>query len=430
MSKIGSAWEALKSKLGNDSAPSKAPAPPPAAGMMADVELVMGIDLGTSCTKVVIGDPDWQGTSHVVPFYENLGVISSYLLPTRLNGQGNLKMELMDNLGSGRAINNLSSFLANVIGMAKKWFDAKCPSIYRQRRLKWRINVGFPGRSVNGDMADAFRAVTFKGIKQACDTAEVGLSDAKGEIYPEIAAQLAGYVNSPFRHRGNLLLIDVGAGTLDVSTIILHGDRSQDVVSFHFCDVQNFGALRLFMARAAALEAVHRGCVRHKLDELDDGSEPLPERCGEFVHHRTADMDRAFIRSSEHFAKEMLDMAFACLGRFRQSQRELLQNRQHDPWGKHLVFFLTGGGSRSKFYQEYLANGFLEERLIGITRWHPEARRRKSLGEGLKLQKLPVPSDLKNFPRNLHSEFDRLSVAYGLAFGGRNLMKVTNATHH
>jgi len=36
---------------------------------------------------------------------------------------------------------------------------------------------------------------------------------------------------------------------------------------------------------------------------------------------------------------------------------------------------------------------------------------------------------LQNFTKFIRSDFDRLSVAYGLAFGGENLMKITSATH-
>jgi hypothetical protein len=43
-----------------------------------------------------------------------------------------------------------------------------------------------------------------------------------------------------------------------------------------------------------------------------------------------------------------------------------------------------------------------------------------------------LPGNLENFPDSLRSDFDRLSVAYGLALGGGeggNLMKITSATY-
>lgn len=405
----------------------------------------MGIDFGTSCSKVVIGDPGWQDTCYAVPFGSSPNAIANWLHPTRLNGEANLKMRLMDDPASEMSRRLAARYLAEVIIHSRAWFANYAPSRYRQRDIRWRLNVGFPGKSVHGPLADSFREVACMAAALASQTPPVSpdttsqLKDTLSSggrfiqpsnvgLYPEIAAQLAGYVNSPFRRQGNLLLIDVGAGTLDVSTIILHGDSHQDIVSFHHCDVAPLGVLRRYQAASAALERVAAGCLRFPLHHFQDGSRAVPEHLREIVHHTSPALQQAFDRSSQNFARDILDVAHACLGRFRLSQRQHHNSASYDPWGSQLRFFLTGGGCRSPFYREQLANGPLENRLIQITRWHPDQAQRRAARQGLLLQRLPTPQNLENFPASLHPDFDRLSVAYGLAFGGENLMKVTAAT--
>ena len=60
------------------------------------VDLVIGVDLGTSCSKVVIGDPAWRDRYHAVSFSGSSKVIADYLHPTRYGDEHNLKMRLMD----------------------------------------------------------------------------------------------------------------------------------------------------------------------------------------------------------------------------------------------------------------------------------------------------------------------------------------------
>ncbi len=252
--------------------------------------------------------------------------------------------------------------------------------------------------------------------RQSSDGRFVQPSDI--ELYPEIAAQLAGYVNSPYRKQGSLLLIDVGAGTLDVSTIILHGDRDRDIVSFHFCDVASLGVLRRYQAATEALEGITPGCVKFSLDHFQDGSRPVPESLPDIVHRPSPALEKAFQNFSKAYAGEILDVAHACLGRFRLSQRRHHSNPAYDPWGSQLRFFLTGGGCRSPFYREHLADGHLENRLIGITSWHPDQTRRRASHQGLVLQRLPAPNKFRiSRPPTLGIRPPRVPW---LAFGGEN----------
>ncbi len=407
----------------------------------------MGIDLGTSCSKVVIGDPGWKNKSFAVSFGKENGNISTWLRPTRFGSEANLKMRLMNDPSCNRIRDLLACYLAEVITRSRTWFEKNCPNDYSRREIRWSLNLGFPGKAVDATpLAQAYRNIAAVAVALASHPeapslelaarirtqgveCESFIPPARIQLYPEIAAQLAGYVNSPHKKTGNLLLIDVGAGTLDVSTIILHGNQEQDIVSFHCCEVEELGVLRLYERRKNALENIVNGCVRYPLEHFQDGSKPAPERLSDLTQHPSRALHPAFARVSLEFSEEIVNVALSCLVRFRKSQRQVNVSQAADPWGKNLRFFLTGGGGRSPFYTDQLAGGPLEDKLApNYTRWNPDRARRQSIGEGLLLERLPAPRNLQNFPKELHPHFDRLSVAYGLAYGGENLMKITSTT--
>jgi hypothetical protein len=317
----------------NAPAHEKPPNPSPRVTTVAapTVDLVLGLDLGTSCSKVVIGDPGWKNKSYAVSFSPADGNISAWLKPTRFGSEANLKMRLMNDPSSDHVRDHLACYLAEVIRQSRSWFEANGPLDYRRREIRWSLNLGFPDKTVKGSrFASAYTDVANLAVALA-SRPEIPSSEAAGRIrrkelvvapfippsrvklYPEIAAQLAGYVNSPYRKAGNLLLIDVGAGTLDVSTIILHGNREQDIVSFHFCDVQDLGVLRLYEKRMKALENISSGCTKFPIEHFQDGSRPIPENVKDLVHRSTPSVEKAFKQVSQLFSKEILDVAHGCL---------------------------------------------------------------------------------------------------------------------
>lgn len=411
------------------------------------VDLVFGIDLGTSCTKVVIGDPGWQDKSFAVSFGSSRKDISSWFHPTRFGSEANLKMRLMDNPDGEEIRDLLACNLAEVINHSRSWFDANRPKNYSTREIRWSLNLGYPDKAVgNTPLSNAYRDIAAMAVTLASGSEKPSMELAAGirrsgfkgdafipstriQLYPEIAAQLAGYVNSPYRQSGNLLLIDVGAGTLDISTIILHGDRESEVVSFHFCDVAPLGVLRLYQARTAACDQIKPGCVKYPVEHFQDGSLAVPETLSSIVHQSSSALQSGFVQVSTEMGEKVVRVALACLTRFRKSQREAHSSANFDPWGNNLRFFLTGGGCRSAFFQGQLADGPLEDQLAPYTRWHRESISRKAHREGLRLEPLPLPDNLENFPTVLRLDFDRLSVAYGLAYGGENLMRITTSVH-
>jgi hypothetical protein len=379
--------------------------------------------------------------------------ISTWLHPTRFGTETNLKMRLMKNPADETLRDIVACYLAEVISFSRSWFDTNGPSDYRRREIRWKLNLGFPGKKVDrSPLATAYLEIALVAVALSSQSEPLSpklaasvrsksksnqpfIPPSRVGLYPEIAAQLAGYVNSPYLHRGNLVLIDVGAGTLDTSTIILHGNKEQDVVSFHVCEVAPLGALHLYLERAAKLESNEAGCVRYQADHFQDGNTPVPERFDEIVHPQWKNsplLKKKFQEASEYFEQEVINSSWSCLARFRKVQKDAHDSPAFEPWGDELLCFITGGGSRSRFYRKLLAEGPLERKLLPFSRWHIDEHRRRATRQGLIFEKMPNPGPekLKGFPASLSDDFDRLSVAYGLAFGGENLMKVTAATHH
>lgn len=400
----------------------------------SEIELVLGVDLGTSCSKVVIADMVWRNVAWVVPFDASLKGIAAYLHPTKSGEEKNLKMRLMDAPRDPRLQELVAECLAGIIRRAFSWFAKHASGPYVGRRLKWTLSLGYPAKSLDdSDLKQAYEAISRNAVELAVQAEHGALGSqvvdvpVNTDLYPEIAAQLAGYVRSPYRKSGNLLLVDVGAGTLDVSTLILGRTASEDLVSFQVCKVDQLGALRLHQRRLEALEAVAPGAVGRELGDFQDGTAALPETLEEVVQDPSADLRQAYEATSQGFGEQVLETVVGCFARFRKRLRDCHQLSGFDPIGKNVRLMVTGGGSRAAFYQR-LFNHALDLHLLRYSRWEVDATRRSALGQGVLREVLPVPHDIQNFPEALHADFDRLSVAYGLALGRRNLMRVMCTT--
>jgi hypothetical protein len=421
-----------------------------------EVDLMLGIDFGTSCTKVVIGDHGWLGQSYVVPIGAGNEEIEKFLRPSQIfiarRNETNLKLRLMANPEVIEIQDLVTLYLAGVIRDSLKWFSCEASRRYETRTAVWKINLGFPAKKIeDGPLVRAYRIIgklasalgvselplnktSVKLLRRGTNpiTSSKGKLEVSVELYPEIAAQLAGYVNSPYRVPGNLILVDVGAGTLDVSTLILHDDRSEDVVSFHFCEVAPLGAMKLLQARMEALDKVAPGSVRLELGEFQSGTKPTPENATSILNSGkrvTRPMAEAFEEESARFGEESIRLALSCATRFRQLQRQRHSRPTFDPWPGQLRFFFTGGGSRMNFFRHHFTEGAFEQELSRYTLWADTQSQRRLSSQGLKLEQLPVPADLNGLPAELAKDFDRFSVAHGLAYGSDNLMKITTSVH-
>lgn len=431
----------------------------------ATVDLVIGFDLGTSCSKVVIGDNGLRGKSYAVVFDQGANGIDRYLLPTRyrpsggsfvIGGKphpssiGNLKLQVMDAIRSGSdaevAVSQLAIYVALVLRQVLAWFQGGYGRDYLEYNVCWHLNVGFPGKHVSGALLNAYRAAFLGANVLAAGDAQIteesalallnnppnpvptgGLASQEHiNFYPEIAAQLAGYVKSPYRRLGNLLLVDIGAGTLDISTLIIHSQQQEEVCSFHFCDVQPLGAFHLMDRRLEALRSRWELLLRDDIKRFYDGTQHVPGHLRAFLKTdgpAPAGMQKSFVEASETFGADCRRACMAQLTRFKDSQKRIHATHRH-PWRETLPFLLSGGGSRLVFYSDVLGEP-LEQELSFFTPWSREATQRKRAGHGFEAVHFPMPEDLDDEAQLIRADFDRISVAHGLAYGAENLMKIT-----
>ena len=429
------------------------------------VDLVIGFDFGTSCSKVVISDQTLN-RSYPITFRPSATGIERYLQPTvffrnasgssleKAEGevQTNLKLALLNAVESkdrvDAAVASVAIYMGLVLRKTLEWFNSRLLNNYRDKEICWALNIGFPGKQITpGSLLDAYTAAA----KAACrslavkepislslirnllsqelstENSENVIQPERVSFYPEIAAQLAGYVKSPFHRVGPLLLVDVVAGTLDVSTLILHNYGQEDICSFHFCEVILKGAVYLFQSRLEVLNKSVPGRLRYESSaEMADPSFPIPEDLSDYLkrgEHATDHLKRLVRDNDRGFIEECRAVCRKNIVAFKAACQDVhAHGRNYHPFRKALPFILSGGGSRLRFYRELLGMDF-EQSLISFTPWEFESSRRRSLGQGLQRVSFELPRDLMGDVAA--ADFDRLSVAHGLAYGADNLMKIT-----
>jgi hypothetical protein len=213
----------------------------------------MGVDFGTSCTKVVIRTPlRARGRAVAVPLGSGTRSPSPYLLPTVLYQAPDgglsfnpdqmpvvdLKRELLATPVPVGAIARCAAYLALVVREARGWFIQQEKEAVAGLKLDWTFHLGYPSASLKGDeLREIFHATALaawdlaQGAEaihrdRALDAAKRSLrgelrSGANIDAIPEVLAEVAGYARSPQRQLGLHFLMDVGAGTTDLCGFIL-----------------------------------------------------------------------------------------------------------------------------------------------------------------------------------------------------------------
>jgi hypothetical protein len=447
------------------------PPPPPLFSSTQSVaDLTIGFDLGTSCSKVAVGD-SMLGSQHGVPFNTRAHGVEKYLFPTRFyeGADGislsfgpnatlasNLKLRLIEaveNQGdTSGPETDLAIYVALVLKHTLAWYEQHRAGDHRARARCWWLSFGFPAKRVDNNprlqkayqrfVGAAIQAVNLgehvtRELIQRClartplpgDSGQV-LSLDRVSFYPEIAAQLAGYVYSRYRTTGPLMLIDVGAGTLDISTLILHQNAHEEVCSFHFCEVAQLGAFRLYEQIHHALAAVSPDAVDTLVSIGSDQDWHVPESPNEYVRAIavvTNPMKAAFHSTREIFALKCLEKALSNFSAFKQFLDQPFRDADQRPraFRQNVNIILSGGGSRAIFYRKLFPER-LEETVVnsGLTTWKLDPGRRKIDGQGFHPRHLMKPD--KFIVSGVESDdFDRLSVAHGLSLSSETLLQIT-----
>jgi len=400
-----------------------------------DRELVIGVDLGTSSTKVVIADRTLK-QAYAVPFTDGAGVMS-YLLPTllvesdgaySLSGEGvhlnDLKLAMLAKPDDPVCCARVAAFLGLVIQHARAWLFQNHRDQYTSSEILWSLALGQP--------ADQLTSATSKSLFHQIGHVAWSLANASGPIspervldvwsagdknqsdtdefqclvMPELAAQIHGYVSSSLfdpRRPNIFLMVDVGAGTVDASIFRVYKDET-GTTSFNLFtnSVEAYGVANLHRHRVnwwqnnlADLPAASK-CVQ-ELQQIKLPTEYrgfFPASFKDYVQG----VDVQFLNGAKNPDESFFDRVNRQLvGEIfgRAKEKRLLGPNDIDG----MPYFLCGGGARHSFYEQIKP---ALQRPRGAT-W---------------LNLVPKPLSL---PANLRAEgvsrvdYDRLSVAYGLS---------------
>ena len=341
------------------------------------IDVFIGLDFGTSYTKAAIGLKD---QIFVVDWYGVSENTYQYLLPSEYScmpdgscqiGQApnvpvnqvlqHLKHPLIDVAVSTASLANAAVFLALVLRYIRAWVFFHHGDKIGRSSIRWMLNIGAPS---NGLESERHRRAYLKMTSSAwsMSTMEPGPTAVQAgdlisswqpdvlpkdliglDVLPEFVAQIAGYVQSAQRQRGLHALVDVGGGTLDVVTFIVHERDGEDVFPFLVPEIRALGTQMLNMNRL--VEA-----PEHEKSKLPDELHPVLNafqyaQCSGLPEDHIALRDKIFwgeVHSTVHRV-------------FLQTKRN--RYRLSEAWTKGLPVFLTGGGGSVEGYRKSVQTG-------------------------------------------------------------------------
>ena len=377
-------------------------------------QVVMGVDVGTSLSKVVVSV---RGRRVAVTFDAPGGENNPYLLPTAVSvmpdGECRLglhdgaseryediKRPLIDGHVDGSVRLPMIAFMVLLFQHVQKRIE-ESESRVLGGRLDWLVNLGVPTASYGGgsrgvnDLVSIYcwsakvawglmdhmrregdgRTLTLDRCRRAMHD---GLKARSGRIkvFPEFVPQVASYVKSKQRQQGVHVFIDVGSGTLDVTVFqVLTSGVENAEVPVWARTVQPLG-------------------VRYLIDHVCEGFGYAPAWRPVGGLPLEAAIARTIGVSSGQFRVMVMPFRDRIVNVVGETIREAGKFRLRWP-GR---MFLGGGGAFTDLYKG-IAEEFEQKRWKFGIRWVP----------------LPRPDDL-DAPAIGDTHWHRLAVAYGLSY--------------
>lgn len=425
----------------------------------------IGLDFGTSCTKVVLRTPYEQQRTFAVPFGTVAHDSSPYLLPSVLwvDNKGatsltpidggfhlrDIKYHLMQPKPRSVPVINGSTgdrafdphiaavaFLALALRQVRQWFLSTHATTYDGFDLVWQVNLGLPSADyadvdlcrrylrmagaawqlsltrglINLEQAEAnYNEVKINGehfsIHEGGAVDVGGAGEAELRLVPEVAAEVVGYARSDMRREGLHLLMDVGATTLDICGFILREHEGDDRYDLLTTDVRNLGAMMLYRNR---VEEIGSAIVEHA-DEMWDACDPVspvPEKLADYLPPQEA-LYRRFTLANDDYHKRCAKMLW-------QTLVDLKMRRDPNApcWHDQVRLFLSGGASPMQFYHQSI-----EKISTDLTRIYSPCRGI----DHLSLEK-PDPLEADGLA---DGGYHRLAVAWGLSYPETDIGQVT-----
>ena len=380
------------------------------------IDVYIGLDFGTSYTKAAVGLKDqvfvvdWEGVSTGS---------DRYLLPSEYSimpdgscqiGQAPgvpfdqvrqyLKHPLIDAAVSTSSIANAAVFLALVLRYVRAWVFCHHGEKLGGSSIRWMLNIGAPSNGLESER-HRYAYLNMCSSAWSMSVSESGASaihagnlvktwqpeampqDLIGlDVLPEFVAQISGYVQSAQRQRGLHALVDVGGGTLDVVTFIVHERDGEDIFPFLVPEIRTLGTQMLYQNRLV-------GAPEHDKAKLPDELQPVLNsseyaKCTGLPEEHIAQRDGLFwgeVHGTVHRV-------------FHQTKRK--RYRLSEAWTTELPIFLTGGGGSVEGYKKSIQTGG------------------QYCAPVMNMMLLPKHPKLAEYSGSI-SDYQRVSVACGLA---------------
>ncbi|GHF12515.1 hypothetical protein GCM10017044_03090 [Kordiimonas sediminis] len=380
-------------------------------------QIIIGLDFGTAFTKVVISN----GSQHYAVKWHLDGQRNPFLLPGRfyeapdgtcsLSDNGgrpisDMKLRLLDGSHGANTQEDTILFLALAFQGVRSFVFNDLKEIFAGKKINWFINVGLPTDGFHDEqLSELYRNLIVKawslGLVEVISrgklatlvpkSAETSFSYDAICVFPEFVAQITGYVRSPQRQPDLHLLIDVGAGTLDVTSFnVTKNDNLEDKFPIFDRRIEKLGTRYLQRRRLVGVQTTDT----LELDPFH--AVPTFARMCELTNITKGELK---LRDNA-FAKDVATVIRSLLMYTKQTRYPTSEK-----WKVGLPVFLCGGGGKCDFYAELIADG---------------------------TQFSNCPFQIKSLPRPenfiaeglLPDHFDRLSVAYGLSYDAFDLGEI------
>lgn len=398
------------------------------AGKHRFIDVVIGLDFGTSYTKAAVGLMDriyavrWDGTSSspnafllpseytVLP--DGSAMLGQFPGANTSQVKRDLKLPFANPAISSQSITTAAVFLALVLRYVRGWVFHYHGTKIGNAKIRWQLNLGAPSNGLEDDrLEQAYRRLGTSAWKLSEIPFSTSFADALEvvrawqpddrpatledlAICPEFVAQIAGYVQSPQRTPGLHALVDVGGGTMDVVTFIVHRLDEEDTFPFLVPAVKWLGTQMLNQNRLVEAPPVADALLPDDLLPISDAKK----------FAAATGIVEAHVEKRDSIMSEAVRAVVAGVFATTKARRYRLS----EAWEKGLRTFLTGGGATAPGYSDAVNRG-------GMTK----AKR-------IDLMPLPLHPKLADFSGTTE-EFQRISVACGLAQDAFSLGRIIPA---
>lgn len=381
----------------------------------------MGIDFGTAFTKASIGYGDdifivdWAGIKGGQDKFTLPGEFSVLQDGSCVIGRApgakrvatDLKLPFLEGHASRSSLVDATIFLALIMRYIRGWWFHHHKGLIKTQAIEWNINLGAPTTPWHdGKIRSKYEKSAKAAWVISCSIEPITIAHAERvfdnaaqsappvEIVPEFVAQIASYTRSPQRQPDLHLLVDVGAGTVDVVTFNVHrdDDTGEDRFPIFWASVNNLGTHYLMSRRIHAFPLIH--------DEhwCDATTVPAASEFGQSLGISV----QGILKVDKQHTK---DVAKAIAAVLRTTKRK--RYRMSPNWQAGVRAFFCGGGSSCDAFERAITEA---STLTGI----PLPRIRLPLPDHLKAPSLP------------YDQFHRVSVAFGLGMDIFNLGKIVS----